>query len=261
MKKIISKGTQIFNVPNNAEGMDFLKLAKKFKQKGVYLNKKGRGSRKEHGCQEFIELEYSEWIAVYLGIEGSGNVLNDLAWHKIYFKKKNEQCDKNQSTIIEKNGEIIELKNQNKQLQITLNRWKDKAINLEEIHDSMVEEIGNCRKQIEIQRNVIEQYEKDNFNDGKECEEYIKEIESLKNTIKQMNLYNGNGEKDNKETIIELNKLVDKNDGLIIRNEKLEKALEFSQANEAALQKELKPNNGIDKIYLLKKIIEIIRLM
>lgn len=64
--KIRTRGNQAFNVPNDEEGHNFLKLLRKFRNRGWHYRAKGRGSRKEHGCQHGIAQEHSEWMAVYL---------------------------------------------------------------------------------------------------------------------------------------------------------------------------------------------------
>ena len=64
--KIKTRGSQAFNVPNDEEGRGFLKLLRKFRNRGWHYRALGRGSRKEHGCQASIAQEHSEWMAVYL---------------------------------------------------------------------------------------------------------------------------------------------------------------------------------------------------
>ncbi len=64
--KIRTRGNQAFNVPNDDEGRGFLKLLRKFRNRGWYYRARGRGPRKEHGCQQSIGQEHSEWMAVYL---------------------------------------------------------------------------------------------------------------------------------------------------------------------------------------------------
>ena len=64
---IESKGNQTFNVPNTEEGRMFLDLANKYLNKEKYsLRARGRGSRKDHGCQASIPKKYAEWFALYL---------------------------------------------------------------------------------------------------------------------------------------------------------------------------------------------------
>ena len=48
VEEIESKGSQLFNVPNNEEGLEFLKLARKFKNghRFATLRKKGRGKNR-----------------------------------------------------------------------------------------------------------------------------------------------------------------------------------------------------------------------
>lgn len=64
--KIKSKGHQLFNIPNDAEGCYFLSLLRKYRQPGNQFRIKGRGSRKLHGNRSDISQEYSEWMAVYI---------------------------------------------------------------------------------------------------------------------------------------------------------------------------------------------------
>lgn len=63
---IKTSGNQVFNVPNNEEGREFLRLLRKFRNRGWHYRARGRGSRKEHGCQHGIGQEHSEWMAVYM---------------------------------------------------------------------------------------------------------------------------------------------------------------------------------------------------
>ena len=64
--KIRTRGAQAFNVPNDPLGRMFLHLLKRYRNRGWYYRARGRGSRKEHGCQASIPKEYSEWMAVYM---------------------------------------------------------------------------------------------------------------------------------------------------------------------------------------------------
>ncbi len=64
--KIKTQGSQAFNVPNNPLGRFFLHLLKRYRNRGWYYRARGRGSRKEHGCQASIPKEHSEWMAVYM---------------------------------------------------------------------------------------------------------------------------------------------------------------------------------------------------
>lgn len=66
MSKIKTQGAQAFNVPNDSEGQEFLRLLRKFRNRGWSYHARGRGSRKEHGNPHSIAQEHSEWMAVYL---------------------------------------------------------------------------------------------------------------------------------------------------------------------------------------------------
>lgn len=64
---IKTKGSQDFSIPNTYEGKEFINLLKKFtNRKRWNIKVRGRGSRKEHGDQSDIPLDYAEWFAVYL---------------------------------------------------------------------------------------------------------------------------------------------------------------------------------------------------
>lgn len=70
---IKSQGAQAFNVPNDPEGREFLRLLKKYKNKGWGCHARGRGPRKAPGDnyvsfsrQMSIPQADSEWMAVYL---------------------------------------------------------------------------------------------------------------------------------------------------------------------------------------------------
>jgi 23S rRNA C2498 (ribose-2'-O)-methylase RlmM len=69
--KIKSKGHQLFNVPNNEEGREFIRLMRKFNNKKRF-DLKGRGSRlvfakatNAYTAQCSLRKSYSEWFAVY----------------------------------------------------------------------------------------------------------------------------------------------------------------------------------------------------
>ena len=65
---IKSEGTQLFNVPNNAEGLQFLELAKKHLNKHRFsgFRKKGRGkNRPKNRGNGDLRISESEWLAVY----------------------------------------------------------------------------------------------------------------------------------------------------------------------------------------------------
>lgn len=91
MKKIKSKGTQYFNVPNDEEGQMFLTLLSKYMNNTAYKSKfRGRGSRKHAGNRCDISPNDAEWIAVYInGKKGSNNILYD------YIDKYNRVCKEN----------------------------------------------------------------------------------------------------------------------------------------------------------------------
>lgn len=64
--RIRTQGNQAFNVPNTDEGHLFLRLLRKFRNGSWYYRARGRGSRKEHGCQASLPKQFSDWMAVYL---------------------------------------------------------------------------------------------------------------------------------------------------------------------------------------------------
>ena len=76
--KIRTRGKQAFNVPNTEEGHVFLKLFRKFRNRGWHYRARGRGSRQEHGDQGSIEQEYAEWLAVYMTPRRSWDDLDPL---------------------------------------------------------------------------------------------------------------------------------------------------------------------------------------
>jgi hypothetical protein len=59
--KIKTDGNQTFNVPNNEEGKEFMRLIRKFRNRGVYYRRRARGEGK-------VSLSSPEckWMAVYL---------------------------------------------------------------------------------------------------------------------------------------------------------------------------------------------------
>jgi len=69
-----SKGTQAFNVPNDSEGKEFLRLLRKFSHNGTAYRARSRGPRKRPGDlyvtgsrRASIPQEDAEWFAVYMG--------------------------------------------------------------------------------------------------------------------------------------------------------------------------------------------------
>ena len=73
MSRIKSTGAQAFNVPNDSEGNEFLRLLRKFRNKGWSYHARGRGPRKLPGenyvsfrRQSSIPKTDSKWMAVYL---------------------------------------------------------------------------------------------------------------------------------------------------------------------------------------------------
>ena len=80
--KIRTDGSQAFNVPNDEEGHVFLKLLRKFRNRGWYYRARGRGSRKEHGEANGIEQEHSEWMAVYMSPK-AGRCIPDVSPHSV----------------------------------------------------------------------------------------------------------------------------------------------------------------------------------
>ena len=71
---IKSKGHQIFNVPNNSEGREFIRLMRKFSNRKRF-DLKGRGSRAlfakvvgKFTAQASLPKSYAEWFAVYTRI-------------------------------------------------------------------------------------------------------------------------------------------------------------------------------------------------
>lgn len=72
MKRIKTKGKQIFSVPNTKEGQEFIKLMRKFANYGKWnLRVKGRSKDRDAKCpgvshlQSTMPLDKSEWLAVY----------------------------------------------------------------------------------------------------------------------------------------------------------------------------------------------------
>lgn len=68
---IKSKGHQLFNVPNNSEGKEFIRLMRKFSNKKRF-DLKGRGSRElfrkatnDYTAQASLRQSYAQWFAVY----------------------------------------------------------------------------------------------------------------------------------------------------------------------------------------------------
>ncbi|MEE8566356.1 MAG: hypothetical protein V3S76_01280 [Candidatus Bipolaricaulota bacterium] len=74
MKRIESRGTQAFNVPNDQEGHEFLRLLRKFSHGGTAYRARSRGPRKRPGDARVsfsralsIPQSEAEWFAVYMG--------------------------------------------------------------------------------------------------------------------------------------------------------------------------------------------------
>jgi len=75
MSKIKSEGTQLFNIPNNEEGMAFLQSCKKYLNTKRYkFSRRGRGprgSKFSKGYDSHVSLRKADstWFAVYAGIK------------------------------------------------------------------------------------------------------------------------------------------------------------------------------------------------
>jgi len=66
MSKIKTKGNQVFNVPNDAEGVQFLKLCSKFLNRSRYKTvKRGRGKRTDLQALT-CPLKLANWVALYI---------------------------------------------------------------------------------------------------------------------------------------------------------------------------------------------------
>ncbi len=67
--KIETKGSQAFNVPNNYEGMEFIRLFKLFNNKCKFKIR-GRGSRLtktfKNTYHSELPLKLSKWAAIYI---------------------------------------------------------------------------------------------------------------------------------------------------------------------------------------------------
>lgn len=67
VEQIESEGTQLFNVPNDADGLAFLDLCKRYLNKHRFsgLRKKGRGKNRPRRVPNDLRVAESEWFAVY----------------------------------------------------------------------------------------------------------------------------------------------------------------------------------------------------
>ncbi|MFA7219081.1 MAG: ribosomal protein L7/L12 [Synergistaceae bacterium] len=64
---IKTTGNQVFNVPNNEEGKQFMESLAKYLNRPKYsIKRRGRGTRKNKGSNSDIPLSHAEWVAVYL---------------------------------------------------------------------------------------------------------------------------------------------------------------------------------------------------
>lgn len=63
--RIRTRGNQAFNVPNDEEGQSFLRLLRKFRNRGWYYRARGRGPR-DNGLRAHCPQDKAEWLAVYL---------------------------------------------------------------------------------------------------------------------------------------------------------------------------------------------------
>ena len=141
-KKIESKGSQVFNVPNDEEGQTFLKSASKYLNRTIYkASKRGRGSRKEHGNASDIPVEHAEWIALYL----NGSEVNRIQlanWerensmrHQLIEERKEEKArgDKLERVAADLRAEVTRLKKTNHELELAAKRTRMQRLTAENL--------------------------------------------------------------------------------------------------------------------------------
>lgn len=89
--KIETKGSQLFNVPNDEEGREFMRLASKFLNKRVYqrINKRGRGKNRPKTFTRDLTVADAEWFAIYLKEQDD---ISRKKWLNI--SKRNEEQEK-----------------------------------------------------------------------------------------------------------------------------------------------------------------------
>ena len=66
-KEIKTEGTQLFNVPNTPEGLEFVRLASKFLNRSEFdrMYKKGRGKNRPKTIGGDLKTKDASWFAVY----------------------------------------------------------------------------------------------------------------------------------------------------------------------------------------------------
>ena len=113
--QIKTNGMQVFNVPNTEEGRNFMDSASRFLNRPTYsIKNRGRGSRKEHGCQASIPLPNSEWIALYIKDKNVDSIRINA-----------ESAKRNSLRIIDLESEIVNVKRINDSLKSELNNAVD----------------------------------------------------------------------------------------------------------------------------------------
>jgi hypothetical protein len=108
---IKSKGNQIFNIPNNSEGKQFLKLCRKYLNKKSYsIRPRGRGSRKIKGNQSSVPLNNAQWLALYFSKKIKNNKKQNIYGNQNSTYSK--ELIKQQHTIENQKQHIIDLHNE-----------------------------------------------------------------------------------------------------------------------------------------------------
>jgi len=99
-----TKGTQVFNVPNDEKGQAFMRQAAEYLNRPVYgIVRRGRGERPSRRFHQSLPLSMSEWIAVYVK-GGDIEQLRKRAW-----KESNEKAE------LERQVELLKRDNANAQ--------------------------------------------------------------------------------------------------------------------------------------------------
>ena len=137
-KQIKSEGTQVFNVPNTPEGLEFTRLSAKYLNHSCYerLGKKGRGANRPKTIGGDLKVKDAEWFAVYA-------YKTREQWQKEY---------KRQDDIVAWRLKDVEKKIRN---QIALDQIQGKAILPETMELLRKQVIIELRADIEAQRKQI----------------------------------------------------------------------------------------------------------
>lgn len=124
--KIKSSGTQLLNIPNTPEGLQFFKQFQKYRNPAYHITRRGRGSRKNGlGQQSHIPLSNAKWFALYINeISRGDSIVHNLRLTNEKLHEHLERVKKERAHVLadwyELNEKCVQLDNQLSQAESDL---------------------------------------------------------------------------------------------------------------------------------------------